>query len=454
MLDSRYSSCSPTDTGKKRAIIAAAVFVCLISSFAERCCSGQELGQIPLEPIVVDTAETYLPLPSQSFSDSVAPPEDDIRLGNIEQQLRDLTSQVAQQVPVEEADSDDGIKIGGAVRFQYSFEDYVQGNRQRGGDVDFDIFRIDLNGEIGDVMLSAQYRWFQYMNVIHHAWVGYQCNDEWQVQAGITRVPFGNLDFNSNSYFFSSNYYIGLEDDYDAGIKLIGTDDRHDLRLAFFKTDEMGGIDGYVDNRSDRYSYDVVGVRNAGEGIYDAPVTLIAENNTASMRYAYKFPDTEFGASCLFGDISSPTGSAGHRWAYAVHSTTTIDRWNVMFQFTDYCYDVDDAGLLVVGAYSFFDTIPAKAQVYTGNVAYKLPVDCGPVTSLTFYNDLSVLTGKSGGLTQNSVMNVTGVAVAAGGLYTYFDLVSAKNHPFIGGSLGNDAGDWNTRFNVNVGFYF
>jgi len=31
------------------------------------------------------------------------------------------------------------------------------------------------------------------------------------------------------------------------------------LDLGFFKNDERGGVDGYVDNRRDRYSYDVVG---------------------------------------------------------------------------------------------------------------------------------------------------------------------------------------------------
>ena len=147
---------------------------------------------------------------------------------------------------------DVGITLGGAVRFQYVYEDYNDENSSRGGDLDFDIFRLDLNGEVGGVILSAQYRWFQYMNVIHHAWVGYDFNKEWQGQIGITRVPFGNLNYNSHNYFFSSNYYVGLEDDYDAGIKFIRKNENHDLRIAFFFTDEMGGIDGYVYNRTDR----------------------------------------------------------------------------------------------------------------------------------------------------------------------------------------------------------
>jgi hypothetical protein len=428
----------------------------LVGPLAEIPCSGgDEPDGAPFDPIVADDAESSPGQEIERVSHAVYEVETDERLTEIERQLRDLSTRVQVYEPRGDSNSDDGVAIGGAVRFQYSAEDYVVGNRQRHGDIDLDIFRIDFDGELGGVLLSAQYRWYQYMNVIHHGWVGYQCNDSWQIQAGITRVPFGNLDYNSNSFFFSTNYYVGLEDDYDAGIKLVGTDERQDLRLAFLKTDEMGGIDGYVDNRADRYSYDVVGIRLPGEGIYSPPVNAVAENNTVCLRYTYKFSCTEFGGSWLYGGLRAPDFSAGSRWAYAIHSKTTIDRWLLRLQFTDYRFDpLDDTGLMIVGAYSFFDTIPAKANIYTGNVAYELPVKFGPVTTLKFYNDFNVMSNKSGGLHENSYMNITGVAVSAGGLYTYVELISAKNHPFIGGSLGSDAGDWNTRFNVNVGFYF
>ena len=95
-----------------------------------------------------------------------------------------------------------------------------------------------------------------------------------------------------------------------------------------------------------------------------------------------------------------------------------------------------------------------RDRLYTANLAYRLPVRCGPVTELLFYNDFNVMADKSGGLQENTLLNVAGVAVSAGGLYTFFDLLSAKNQPFVGGSLGDDAGNWNTRFNINVGYYF
>jgi hypothetical protein len=377
------------------------------------------------------------------------------------QQAQLARVEAAKAEPILEAESEpksessDGIKVGGAVRFQYSFEDYNQGNRDRGGDFDFDVFRLDLNGKIGDVQLSAQYRWFQYMHVIHHAWVGYDLTPSWQVQAGVTRVPFGNLDYNSHNFFFSSNYYVGLEDDYDAGIKFIGKWDNHDLRLGYFFTDEMGGIDGYVSDRSDRYSYDVVGIRSPGEGIYDGISQAIAEHNSLAARYSYLWGNTELGASAQYGDLRDSNASVGHRQAFAVHSKTQIDRWNLQLQYTHYEYALDNAlTRLAVGAYHFFDTIPSEAELINANLAYQLPVNWGPITSLTFYNDYNLMFNKSGNLTQDTVMNVLGVAVSAGGLYTYIDLVSAKNHPFIGGTMAGDEDNWNTRVNINFGYYF
>jgi hypothetical protein len=391
----------------------------------------------------------------QQTSDSTVDNDEDSRLENLEAELRELKDELEKQKAEEQEQAANKIKIGGAVRFQYSVEDYNAGNRDRGGDIDFDIFRIDFDGELGGVQLSAQYRWFQYMDVIHHGWVGYPLNDRWQTQIGITKVPFGNLPYNSHNFFFSSVFYVGLEDDHDAGIKFISEDENHDFRLAYFVTDEMGGIDGFVDNRADRYAYDLIGVRAPGEGTFDFPLFEIAEYNTLNMRYVQKYEYADVGASILYGEIRDRVSSVGNRLAYAAHLNSTIDRWNFQLQFTDYNYDVDDgAGLLVVGAYSFFDTIPAKATIYNCNVAYSLPVKWGPITKLTFYNDYNIMTNKSGGLTEDTVMNVTGIGVTAGGLYTYIDLVSAKNQPFIGGSMAGDDTDWNTRFNINVGFYF
>ncbi len=396
------------------------------------------------------------------------------RIDQLETELEALRQDVEQEksasaeAPDEEEATPDGIKIGGAMRLQYAFKDYDADDRDRTGDLDFDIFRLDLDGTIGNVRLSAQYRWFQYMDVVHHAYVAYQFSDSWEGQLGITKVPFGILDFNSNSFFFSTGFYVGLEDDYDAGVSFIGDFGQHDLRIAFFKNDEQGGLDGFVDNRTDRYAYDVVAVRdfnNADDGIFADPLagSGLAEKNTLNLRYAYDIlgantddsRSLELGVSLQGGKLEGEDGSAGDRTAYALHVKSQFDRVGVMFQFTDYEYDLDDdADFVAIGAYSFFDTMPAEAKLYNLNLSYSLPVKIGPITNLTFYNDYNTMTDKSGDLEEDTIMNVLGVAVTAGGIYAYVDLVTARNQPFVGGSTAGDDDDWNTRFNINLGYYF
>ncbi len=364
-------------------------------------------------------------------------------------------SALAQSKP---APKKDGIKLGGAVRFQYSNESYNKGNQHRGGDGDFDIFRLDLNGSIGGVELSAQYRWFQYMSAIHHAWVGYKFSATSEGRLGITKLPFGVQPFDSHNYFFSSNYYLGLEDSYKMGVKYIYKNDPWNVQLAFFKNDSMGGVDGYVGNRSDSYTYNVVGIRSPGEGIYANPLKPIGTVNTAAARVAYTFKpgaDTsvEVGASGLHGGLDNSTRSVGHYDAYALHMNAYHGPWNLQLQAARYNYAVDNgATRLAVGAYHFYDSIAARADSYTGNISYKWPVSWGPITALTFYNDYSLINHKSGGL-PHTWMNVSGVSVAAGGLFTYFDFVTARNQPFIGGSMAGN-GKVEHRFNINFGYYF
>ncbi|EDQ01774.1 hypothetical protein [Shewanella benthica] len=56
------------------------------------------------------------------------------------------------------------------------------------------------------------------MDVIHHAYAGYSFNEEQSIQLGVTQVPFSLLPYGAHSFWFSANYYLGFEDDEDAGI--------------------------------------------------------------------------------------------------------------------------------------------------------------------------------------------------------------------------------------------
>jgi hypothetical protein len=305
------------------------------------------------------------------------------------------------------------------------------------------------------VQLNAEIRFFDYMTAVKYAYAAYDFAEDWQVQAGITKVPFGNWPYNSHNYFFGTTYYVGLEDDHDLGVlfkRKIA--DNWQLDLGFFKNDELGGVDGYVDDRSDRYSYDVVGFRSADEGIYAEPTNAIGEYNTFSGRYGYHFEHdggtTELGVSALSGGLHDGEDKAGDYYAWAVHLNSTIGAWNFQLQHGEYNYDIDNVDRMAVGAYAFYDSIAAEATMTNANIAYSLPVEWGPVTNLQFYNDYGIIYDKSDN-SEDTWMNVT---VAAGGLFTYFDFVQAKNQPFVGGSIAGDSDETETRFNINIGYYF
>ncbi|WP_198675005.1 carbohydrate porin [Aliidiomarina taiwanensis] len=354
---------------------------------------------------------------------------------------------------------EDGITVGGAVRFQYVLADYDTGQKNRGGDLDFDIFRLDLDGRKGDVILSAQYRWFNYMQALRHAYMGYDFTDEWQGQIGIVIQPFGTMPYNSHSYFFSSNFYLGLEDNNGAGIKFTKRSSDWDLDIAYILNDELGGATGAARSKADRYNYDVTGIRLPGEGIYDEPTQAVGENNTFMLRAAHKWNlgaerQFELGASVHYGGFHDGVASVGTRQNFAVHMVYDHGPWQFQGQYATYDYNMDiENNGVVVGAYAYFDTIPESADIYTANVAYSKDVSLGPITNLNFYNNYSLITNKSG-LQDDTMMNVTGVAVSAGGMFTYIDYVIGQNQPFINGSIGQDGGSTEHRFNINFGFYF
>ncbi|WP_371815871.1 hypothetical protein [Flavobacterium sp. CS20] len=60
----------------------------------------------------------------------------------------------------------------------------------------------------------------------------------------------------------------------------------------------------------------------------------------------------------------------------------------------------------------------------------------------------------------DSFMNVTGILVTAGNLYTYIDYLAGYNHSWLGGnfiddfSVGIPDAKWEARFNINFGYYF
>lgn len=346
------------------------------------------------------------------------------------------------------------IHVGGAVRFNYTLKQYDQSNRNQQGELNFDTFRLNLDGEIDNVILSAEWRYYDYMQVIHHAWVGYKFTPDWVVRAGVVKAPFGNLPYNSNSYYFSSNYYIGLEDFYQLGLSTTYNTDNWRFDFAFLKNPEPNGYG------NDSYSENVVGYDN---GTSTGSKTNMKPLNTFVGRAEYKWKPSDSltvkpGISAMYGSLYGGSQRQGNYHAYAAHLNADWNRWNVKLQYTDFDYSIDNSNAkrLVFGAYAYNSYGPTKGKSVTGELAYTLPVNWGPISSLKFYNDYSRIYDKNASL-DATWMNVTGMALSAGPIYAYFDFVQAKNQPFVGGNVAplvGTTGGLNRLFNINLGYYF
>jgi hypothetical protein len=352
----------------------------------------------------------------------------------------------------------EGIKIGGALRVQYAYKDWDEANKDKGGDFGFDTFRLSANGEIGEMILSAEYRWYpEYdWDAIHHGWIGYNFNENWQGQIGVHQVPFGIQPYASHNFWFSGAYYVGLEDDYDMGIKALFNDGPLSLSLAFYKNAELG-----APGDAGRYSVDVLNEGSANE-----------ETNQGNIRLAYTLThndtcSTEIGLSGEYGGLyNNTTKDMGDHWAGAVHMVGNYGRWNVQLEGIQYENNPEnpagsDDDIMNVGAYSYMWNIPAKATIGTFNVAYGLPVDIGPISKLTFYSDNTIIQADNEGKDWDATwQNVVGCMISAGPVYTYIDVISAEDMTFMGGSMANNTDGWqssnnrNTRININFGYYF
>lgn len=351
------------------------------------------------------------------------------------------------------------IKIGGAVRFNYTLKQFDQNSRNTSGNLNFDTFRLNLDGQIDNVILSAEWRYYNYMQVIHHAWVGYKFSPNWLVRAGVVKVPFGNLPFNSNNYYFSSLYYAGLEDNYQLGLSTTYHLDNWRFDAAFLKNPQPNGFG------NSSYSENVVGFDNGldpSDPSYQRADAKPINTVVGRAQYTWKASKDltlKPGISLMRGSLYGQNQREGDYHAYAAHLVADWRRWNLKLEYTDYDYALNNvlAKRLVYGAYAYNSYGPTSAKAVTAGVAYALPVNWGPISKLNFYNDYSRIYAKNDGINP-TWMNVSGVSVVAGPVFAYFDFVQAKNQPFIGGNLapaqGAGKASLNRLFNIDVGYYF
>ena len=365
----------------------------------------------------------------------------------------------------------DSFHLGGALRFNGFYKSWVgeEANRNRGGDFAFDTARVNVDGSRKGVDLSLEYRFYSGYNMLHHGYVGYTFANGTELQVGVHRNPFGLLPYASHNWFFNIGYYLGMEDDYDLGVKVILPRDPWNLQLAFYKNDEGHYTGDSLD--SARYSYDVVHSNPSELG--DPAITIPTTNeevNQGNARLTYTLDhgpigSTEFGLSGEYGGLyNATTARMGKRWATAMHVNGNYGRFNLMLEYLRYNFRPEnpagqDDRFMILGAYDAPYKVASEGSIVMVNLAYRLPVPLAPLEALTFYNNYSYLGKAEPGFT-DSQQNVLGVLISAGNLLTYVDFAFGKNHPWLGPNYtsalaeGDPTAEWEMRFNINIGYYF
>jgi hypothetical protein len=355
------------------------------------------------------------------------------------------------------AQEDPELKIGGALRFNYNLSSWKEGQKDRGGDFGYDMFRVNVNGSYQGIYVDAEYRLYSRSfggGFLKQGWLGYRFNEKEEIQVGLTQVPFGIQQYNSHNWFFNLTYYFGLEDDHDMGVKYVHIDDKFEYNLAFFKNAEELRFGGTSEVSPDRYSYDVVG-RNK-------------EVNQFNGKLIYKLGDSiknRLGTSVQYGGLYNlDTEKTGSHYGLALHYEMFYKNWNLKLQAMNIDHDPENLPgesreIIKMGAYGFPYEVASDFNIYTIAVSKSIPVELGPISNIQFYNDFGYQDKKVDSF-EDSFMNVTGMLITAGQVYTYVDYAAGYNQSWLGGnfvddfSTGSPDAKWEARFNINIGYYF
>ncbi|WP_086932835.1 hypothetical protein [Agarilytica rhodophyticola] len=350
--------------------------------------------------------------------------------------------------------SEDEFTFGGHVRFNFDHRDWI--NVEDRARFEFESLKLTVKGNSGPFLIKADYRWYENVDfdTVKYADITYPINNNWKLTAGITKVPFGLLPTVSTSFWFSLNYYLGFEDDYDSGVVLNYEDSNWDLYLGYFFNDEYDKPSTFG-----RFSFDVAdnGVfRNKENGQFNAQ---------ANKKWQWDDNDvtTLIGVSYQYGDILNlDTLQTGEHWAYDIHMRHTHGRWKFELEYLEYDYQLAHPfGLvrdrLILSAFNFPFPVASEGHTYLANIVYTLPYSSSIVDSVTCYSEYGQMDSDLPN-SSKSIQWVNGCVVGSGKLFVYLDNISGKNMWFSGGSsIGlkfPDSDEWTNRVNLNIGYYF
>jgi hypothetical protein len=345
------------------------------------------------------------------------------------------------------------FNLTGHARVNYGHQDWQLPEFRDG--FEFESFKLGVSGDTDKFSYKAEYRWYENVdfNTVRFADLTYHYDERTDITAGITQTPFGLQPFASNNFWFSVNYYLGFEDDYDAGIKINHQRGNWDFQAAYFMNDEYNDAAKFS-----RYSFDVADdgeYRNQEDGQYN----LRANYSASFIRGA----TTDIGVSYQYGNILNlDTLDDGDMNAYAVHLRHIQGNVKVELQYIDYEYDLavpegqaDDR--IALSAFTFPFLAAADGETYSANFVYSVPYQFDHIESVTCYSEFSAAKGQEASGKRSSQW-INGCSFGWSKLFVYVDSIQGKNMWFSGGpgvGLDLDGREETThRLNINLGIYF
>lgn len=347
----------------------------------------------------------------------------------------------------------ENTQLTGALEFDGTYNDWSEVDKDTAGDLEFNKLILGIEGEKGDLLYAFQYRFYEGYRFLQHGWLGYKLGDNDTLKLGLVQAPFGNMDYGYLGWYGTLPYIAGFNDNQNAGIKWDHSAGAWDTSLAFFKSDQLG-------DDNEHYGANPIGESAQGN---------TAENQLAG-RLAYTFghsPDyaTEFNLSAKGGQLyNTNTQESGDNWQAALGMSGSYGPWRTLLQATTYQYNAENPegtgvsdSVIQIGAFDFTYPIPAEGEMYSASLGYTMDVDLGPVTSISFYNDYSIIDPAEdfpiAGFddVEHPQLNDLGVNITAGPYYVWFDIITAKNALTYIGPTDNQ---WHTSFQTHFGLIF
>ena len=361
----------------------------------------------------------------------------------------------------QEIESRDYLKIGGALRFNLAWQNYEEKNRDNDLYLKVDTWYLTVDASKSGFDLSLQYRFYpdSKIHFLHHAYIGYAIDKEWYAKLGIFQKPFGINKSASHSWWSQMPYYMGLEDTYNTGIGFTYEKEKWIVDLAYFRQAAPKGFmsaDGDTSVGNSRYGYAITPTDSAD----------IKELDQFNARLRYKINDIlEVGVSGQLGSIYNRQLKK-QTWGFsnAVHAVIDYNKWNFKTEFINYNYNAksdkdEKIDVVQMAAYGSAYDVAAKGQIFTSGIAYTIPINKKFVQSIQTYVDYSFVNKTLKG-SSNTHMIIPGLAITSGPILTYIDLAIGKNQPWLTSNFGEGLGlgdadaRWNTRLNINIGYYF